>query len=139
MAKDPTAVADLWASHLGSAGPQITAGVNAVTKSPGASAAAAADKWLMNVQAARDKFIRNTNAVTLADWQTAMITKGIPRVATGANAAKPKMVAFMTQWLPEMDRISTAVRNMPNNTLQDAIARMTYQVTEASKFVYTKR
>jgi hypothetical protein len=99
---DPVAVTNKWAQNLGGATTQITSGVNAVQTSPMAKAAANVNGYLAGVQAAvsSGKWVRGLNRRTLNDWQSAMIQKGVPRIATGAQTAKPKFQAFMTQWLP---------------------------------------
>jgi hypothetical protein len=100
MAKDPNQVAADWASRLAASGDKIKRGIDAVTTAPGALAARQADTWANNTMSAKSKFARNVGAVTLDAWRTATETKGIPRIATGAQAAQPKMAAFMTSFLP---------------------------------------
>jgi hypothetical protein len=96
----PQQIADKWASNLSNSTTSITAGVNGVTQAPGAKAAAAADFWLQRVTQSKAKFATNVAKVSLQDWKDAMINIGVPRVASGAQANKPKMVAFMTKFLP---------------------------------------
>lgn len=131
--KDPQAVAQKWATRLSAATQAITDGVNAVTQAPGAAAAAQADVWLANLQAARDKWVRNVSAVTLQQWQSAMITKGVPRVASGATAAVPKMGQFMAQWLPYANQIAQSLP--PRGTIDQNIARVTAQIRGNAAFV----
>lgn len=102
MAKslDAAQVASDWATRLASSGDKIKRGVAAVTVAPGASAARQADVWAANVVQAKAKFQRNVGKVGLADWQNAMSTKGVDRIATGASAAQGKMQAFLTSFLP---------------------------------------
>jgi hypothetical protein len=132
--KDPTATAALWASRLGAAAPEITAGVQRVTTAPGTAAAAKVDTWLAKIQASRDKWVRNVSSITLSEWQTAMINKGVPRVSSGAQAAQPKMVKFYTAFLPYVEQGAATVRNMPNATLQDGIARAVAQINYNAAF-----
>jgi len=134
-AKDPTQVATLWANRLQAAQTEIQAGVGRVTEAPGAAAARQVDVWLAKVTASRAKWVRNTSAVTLQQWQSAMVNKGIPRVGPGAQAAIPKMTQFMTQWLPYVDQGAQTVRNMPNATLQDGIARAVAMINHNAQFV----
>lgn len=138
-AKDPATTAQLWATRLAASAPQIEAGVRGVTAAPGAKAAAAVDLWIANVTAARDKFIRNAGAVTLQQWQDAMITKGIPRVASGAQAAIGKATNFYTQFLPFVENVAQQVRAMPKGNLEAGIARATAQIRGNAGFVYQKR
>jgi hypothetical protein len=100
--KNPQMVADKWATNLGNAGTSITAGVNATTVAPTQLAAAAVDRQVQGVMRAAQsgKTAAALNAVTLQQWQQAMIQKGVPRIGTGAAAAKPKFVSFMNQLLP---------------------------------------
>lgn len=133
--KDPTQVANLWATRLAAAQTEISAGVDRVTEAPGAKAAQVADVWIAKVTASRAKWIRNTSAVSLSQWQTAMKTKGVPRVGPGAQAAIPKMTQFMTQWLPFVENAAKTVRNMPHATLEDGIARATAQIRANAQFI----
>lgn len=130
MAKidNPAAIADKWATSMSSAGPAYEAGVNGVQTAPGASAAAASAKYLAGVQANLAKFERNSLSVTLADWKTAAISKGRDRLASGAAAAKPKVVAFDTAFFAHLKSGQAQIANMPTVTYeqrkQKAIAQM---------------
>ena len=118
----------------------MPARINAVTEAPGKKAAAKADKMKQNIVKSIDDgtWQRNVAAVTLEDWKTSMIEKGVPRIASGIDAAAPKVQAFYEQFFPHLDKIAADVDKMPDLTLQDSIARMTKQVTEASKFRFNK-
>lgn len=135
----PSQIADRWASQLGAASSKIQAGVQAVTVSPTQKAASAVDRQVQGVinAAQSGKTQRALQAVTLPQWQQAFINKGLPRIASGATAAKPKMQAFMTQFMPFL---SNAVQSLPargdleaniarQNALTRAIAGFKYQPT----------
>lgn len=124
----PQQASDKWVQRMQSANQQITDGVNAVTTAPGMRAAAQADYWLARVTASKAKFQANVGAVTLQQWQADMITKGVPRVASGAVANQPKVTAFMTKFLPYLDQGVAKVKAMPKNSLQDSIARATAMI-----------
>ena len=132
MAKDAATVAQRWAQNLGSAGQKITDGVNAVSQAPGAAAAAQVGVWAANTQAAQAKFARNVAAVSLNQWQQAVINKGIGRLQSGAQAAEPKFQVFMTKLLPYVQSGRGTLPKRGN--LQQNIARMTQWVTYMSKF-----
>lgn len=124
--KDPTAVAAKWRTNLSAAGPSITSGVAAVREAPGIAAARQQATWLANLQASADKWARNVSAVSLSSWQTAMTTKGIPRISSGATAAEPKVAQFMQQWIPyaESVRSSLPPRGNVDQNYQRALAQM---------------
>ena len=103
MAKDPTAAAQRWAQNLGSSGAKVTEGVQGVTVAPGAIAARQVNVWMANTQASAQKFARNVGAVGLGAWQEATINKGIPRLASGAAAAQPKMATFLQKLIPYVE------------------------------------
>lgn len=129
----PQQIADKWATNLSNSTASITAGVNGVTVAPGQKAAAAADFWLSQTIASKQRFITNVGAVTLPDWKDKMITVGIPRIATGASANKPKMVAFMTRFLPY---VKAGVDSLPPRgdlatNIQRAVAMMQHNAAFA--------
>lgn len=133
--KDPGATATLWANRLSGATQEIQAGVQRVTEAPGAKAASQVDVWLARIQASRAKWVRNVSAVTLPQWQNAMINKGIPRISGGAQAAIPKMTQFFQQWLPYVEQGASTVRAMPKATLQDGINRAVAMIQYNAQFV----
>jgi len=98
----PQQATNNWASGMSSSTEKMKAGINAVTESPTAAAARNSDRYLQGIQRAvsSGKWQAGLNAVSLQDWKTSMIEKGVPRVASGAAAAKPKMLAFLQQFLP---------------------------------------
>lgn len=134
MAGTPNQVAQKWQQRLSQSTQQITDGVNGVQQAPGAKAAQAKALWVQQVTAAADKWAARTGAVTLDAWKSAMINKGIPRVATGAQAATPKVEAFMTQFLPHVEAVAQRVRAMPKGGLANGIARATAQIQGNATF-----
>jgi len=99
-ATNPQTVAQNWANRLAGSTQKITDGINSVSVAPGQAAARQKTVWVQNVTASADKWARNVQGVSLADWQQATISKGVGRIASGAQAAIPKMESFMGRLLP---------------------------------------
>src|SRR5215469_13095915 len=89
-----------WLANLSNSSARMQAGAMRVQTAPGQAAAAAADKWLAKVTAAKAKFASRVASVSLQDWQNSYINVGIPRVAQGAQAKQAKVTAFFDQFLP---------------------------------------
>lgn len=132
--KDPTQVAAKWRGNLSSATQSITDGVNAVTQAPGAAAARQKGLWVQRVTASADKWAARVGSVTLDEWRQQMLNKGVPRVASGAQAAEPKMASFMAEFLPHVERVAQQVRSMPKGSIEDSIARASAQIRGNAQF-----
>jgi len=119
--------AEKWARNLKSATDSITIGVDAVTVAPTASAAKKKDKFRANLLKAIDdgRWERGLQSVSLADWQSAMKDRGIPRIAAGVDSAQSDMAAFGEELMAFESGLSDKVKKMPDVTLEDNIARMT--------------
>ena len=114
----------------------MRSGVEKVTDAPGAKAAAKQDKMLANLTAkiSDGTWARRLKGVTLEEWREKMISKGLPRVSGGIDAAAAKVTDFASQLLPAVDAASRKTQAMPDLTLEDSIARMTSFVRDMSKF-----
>lgn len=123
-----------WRDRLTAAGQQITDGVNGVTTAPGVKAAAAKGLWLQRVTASQDKWAQRVASVSLPEWQTAMITTGIPRISQGAAAKVGKVEVFMTEFLPHLDAGVAKVNAMPKGDINQSIARATAMIMHNASF-----
>lgn len=132
MAQTPDQIAAKWAQNLSGAGQRITEGVQSVTVAPGQAAARQKNVWAANTAASVDKWARNTSAVSLSDWQQAMIDKGVQRIGQGATAAQPQFVQFMSKLLPYIDQVRSTLPARGN--LDANINRMTQFVRGMAKF-----
>ncbi len=101
-------------------------GVERVTEAPTAKAAKKVDKMRANVLKSIDsgKWAAGLNRVTLDDWKSKMINKGVGRVAAGIDEAEGKVIAFAEKLLPHIDAGQAAVNKLPDVTLEDSIQRM---------------
>lgn len=124
------------AKNLKGAISDMTAGINRVTEAPTKKAAAASAKMLANLSESvtSGRWAGALNRVTLEEWRAKMITKGVPRVSGGIDAAAEKVIDFATQLLPAVDAAVNKVRTMPDLTLEDNIGRMTTYIREMAKF-----
>lgn len=137
MAKiSPTEAAEKWATRLAGSTSEITRGVNAVTESPTAKAAAKQEKMLQNLMQSVNsgKWAAGLNRVSLQDWKKATIEKGVNRIPGGAMAAKGKMQTFMSQLLPYQEGLQAQIEGMNDLTLDDSIARMNAWVRGMANF-----
>jgi hypothetical protein len=112
----------------------MQSGAMAVQTAPGQAAAAAADKWLAKVTAAKAKFAARVSSVSLQDWQNSYINVGIPRVAQGAQAKQAKVTSFFDQFLPYLSAGLQTIDKMPSVTLEDGIARASAMIRYNAKF-----
>lgn len=124
--RNPAAVSKKWSNNLQQAGQQIIESVRAVTSSPTAAAAKKIDVMKSRFIAAADsgKIAAGLNAVSLGDWQNAMVNKGVPRITQGATEGMSKVENFMTKFLPFVAGVQARIKAMPNTTDQDRKNRM---------------
>ena len=114
----------------------ITTGVNRVSVAPGAQAAAKSEKMLQNLTKSvqSGKWGRRVAAVPLAEWQNAMNTKGVQRVASGIDAAKEKVESFYAELFPYQAGLESKIKALPDLTLEDSLNRMTTWVRGMAGF-----
>jgi len=136
MAKNPTTVAEKWARRTAGSTQDVIDGVNAVRVNPAEQAIAKKNKLIQNFTASvqNGTWERGLRRVSLDSWKQSMIQKGAQRIATGAQAAQPKMAAFMSELLPYQDGIKSEIENMPDLTIEDSAARMTTWMRRMADF-----
>lgn len=121
---DPNAAAQNWVNALQQASQKATAGAQRVQVSPGQRAAEQAQKYINRVNEALPKWQRKVGAVTLQQWQAAYIQKGVPRIATGAQAAQADYQQALTPLFQFMQNLWQQVDSMPSATEADRENRM---------------
>ena len=124
------------AARLKAAQTDMADGVRRVTEAPGIKAAAAADKMRANLVAKIDDgtWGRRVSGVTLGEWQEKMLTKGVPRVAAGIDAAAAKVTEFYTQLFDHENTVMAEVERLPDVTLEDSIVRATTWIRRMAEF-----
>lgn len=132
---DPQEFANRWGSGLKGSVERIRQGVNRVDEAPGRRAAAKVDKWYAAISSSetRDKWQRRIGAVTLEQWQAAMINKGVNRIAAGADNAMGKMATYAEKLIAHQNALLRELDGMPDVTLEDSVARVTHWVRGMAK------
>lgn len=139
MAKGtPAQAAERYARRAAAAAPDWVNGVQTVTESPGAKAAASADLWQMKVsqQQAKDKFKRRTGSVSTEDWKQATVAAQ-SRYSQGTQGAQQKMERYQAAVASHIEAGKRMVAQMPKGTPQDAAARASAWVLHMANFKYT--
>ena len=111
-------------------------GIERVSVAPTQQAASKQEKMRAKLNEAIDNGVwaNGLKKVTLEDWKSAMIDKGLVRVSGGIDKAAPKVVDFASRLLPAVDAAAAKVKAMPDITIEDSIARMSTFAREMSKF-----
>lgn len=132
----PEEFAEKHNRRLKAALPDMEAGLKKVTEAPTAKAAAKQDKMKQRLLAKIDDgtWASRLKAVTLEEWREKAVSKGIPRVSAGIDAAQSKVRDFAAQLLPHIDAGKAAIEKMPDITLEDSINRMATFIRHMSKF-----
>lgn len=122
-----TATTAKWVAAMQGAGTAYTDGINAVTTAPGQLAAAASAKYLARVQANVAKFEKNSAAVDVGTWKQLAISKGAPRLGSGATAAQSKVKAFQDSFFAYLKQGQATINAMPTDTIDQALAKANAQ------------
>lgn len=139
--KSASLVAKKWADRMKAATTAMKEGVQAVTVSPTEKAAASVDKWAEGVRRAREEgtFEAGLRSVSLEQWRTAMLQKGVGRVSEGVTEALPRMERFMGELLAHTDMVSSQIQSMPDATPEDRKQRMLRNFELMSEFRSSRR
>ncbi len=126
-----------WARNLKASTPYIQDGVNRVTEAPGKAAAAKVDKWhnAISSQETKSKWERRVGAVSLEDWKSAMLLKGVGRIQAGVDGAEAKSVDFATKLISHQNALLPSIDAMPDLTLGDSVQRAVAWIEGMAKFV----
>lgn len=129
-------VTEKHARRLKGAVEDMRIGVDGVTVNPMEKAIKKIPKMRANLIKAIDegKVERGMKRVSLDDWKTAMIDRGIPRVAAGVDAAADKIEDFYGELLPHIDKVKSEVDRLPDVSLEDSINRMGTFIRGMAKF-----
>jgi hypothetical protein len=84
--------------------------------------------------AASGKIEAGLRRVSLEDWRSKMIEKGIPRIASGAQSAKSNVTDFWQSFLPWLESGQRKLESMPRGDLEQNIARAIEMMRHNSQF-----
>lgn len=118
--------AEKWGRRLSGSTQDIRRGVERVTEAPGQKAAAQSQRMLAGIQEAiaDGRWQRAVAGVSLQDWKTATLEKGIGRISSGVEGAMGRQVQMAERLLSAVDSVKSRVDAMPDATLEDRIQRM---------------
>ena len=124
-----------WQRNIKSSTEDIKIGINNVTEAPGKKAAAAQELMKAKLVESIDsgKWGNAVSKVTLEDWKEKILTKGIPRISAGVDAAGAKVEEMAEQLLRNVDASVAVVNQTPRGDLEANINRMTTFAREMHK------
>lgn len=126
----PEQYAEKQARNLKSSTTDIERGINAVERCPTHLTDQQFDKMRRRFNEAMDsgKTRKANYKVTLDEWKDKAIKVGIPRIAAGIDAAKPKVEAFAARLFPHIENGLVGLEKMPKITIDDSINRVTFWI-----------
>jgi hypothetical protein len=141
MPTDPNAVAQKWRQNLAASVPSIKASINALQVNPMQKAAQNGAAYAQGVMDAYNsgRWASGLMRVDFQEWKQKTAEVGTQRIASGAQAAMPKMTAFLGQLLPYTESVKAQIKQMPNSTQEERKQRMIANFEKMSQFKFTGR
>ena len=114
MGKTPKEIAEKWARRAAAATEDYKKGIDRVTESPTAKAAAKKEKMKANLLKALDegKWEKGLLAVSLDEWKRKAKEKGGANYGTGIRAAEGDMAEFMSEVMPHIESGKAMIEKM---------------------------
>lgn len=127
MAKSLESVVNKWAANASGAQQAFVDGIQGTTVDPTALAVANESGYLQGVQQAVTSGLwrRKLQQVGKAGWQQASIDKA-GNYGTGIAAGRSKFERSMQTWLPIIQQVGAAAKQMPGQTIDQRLARSVY-------------
>ena len=128
--------ASKWNRRIKQSVEDVRTGVQKVTVSPTSQAAAKQDKMRARIVDSVDsgKWAAGLNRVSLEEWKSKTINKGVARIPQGADEAQAKVQNFANDLLPYIDSGLASIERLPDLTLEDSITRMTTWTRHMAQF-----
>lgn len=123
-------ITEKWGRKLKSAGPDIQAGLDAMTVDPGERAVAAQDKMLANLTTSvtNGTWAKRRLQVSKAEFVRITKAKVSQNLATGVDQAKAKRARFDSWLVSRLNGILPTVAGMNDMTFEDSMARIRTQL-----------
>lgn len=123
--KTPEQIAEKYQRGVAGAGQDYAAGVQNPSRSWAQATAQGAARWQAGIQEAiqNKAFERGVQRAGDAKWQTNALAKGAQRYQGAAAEAAQEYAAVAGQIMSAASAAQSAVANMPNETLEQRIAR----------------
>ena len=140
MAESAQVVMERWAKQMTASTGKMRDKVMALRDNPMLKAAAKKEAWLAGIQeaAADGRWEDGLRAVSFEEWKKKTAEIGSARMQAGVEAAKPKMVAFLSQLLPFTENVKAQVDQMPTTTLEERIQKSVATMRLMAGFRYRK-
>ena len=115
-----------WVKNMLSNKESARRGVENVKESPTKKAAEAVDRYASGCAeaASSGRFAAGCRAVSLEDWKSAYLDKGLKNLDNGVKAAESKMAKFLDKFLPYIKEKAKTIQGMAKGTRADAMARI---------------
>lgn len=130
----PDQYAEKWGRRTSGAVQDYVQGVRAVQQAPGQQAAAKVNEYVQGVQANAQIWARNVGSVSLSEWQQKTADLGAARIASGVQAATPKMQRVAASLLPAVDAAAAAAKSLPGGSTEQRIQRAVRFMNEMHQF-----
>jgi len=114
-----------WGTRLKAAGEDIRRGIGKVAVAPTELAARQSALMLQKVTESVNNgtWAGQLRKVSLQDWQTAALNKGVQRISAGVDAAQVGQTAMAEQLLAAVDASVAEVNKTPRGDLETNIGR----------------
>lgn len=139
MPINTAAILEKWKRNSQAATEDMKRGAQSVTESPTVKAARSVDKMVRNLQEAVNsgRYAAQCNKVTVGDWQTAYIQKGLRNFSNGVQNISPAAQKAMADQQQYAEQVKIELASMPTDTEAQADAKMLAAV--AKMRAYGKR
>lgn len=133
-------LSEKWGRRLKASVPDIQRGIEAVKTSPGAKAALKVDKALQGYTEAvtSGRMARALNAIDLQDWKNKTSKKVAERLSGGVDSSMPKRQKFDEYLVSTVNAGLAKLKNMPDMTFEDSMARIRTQLEHMRSNPYKK-